>query len=197
MHTATSAALVAAIHREGQSFTDHPAPAHLWRCQSATGSHQIICCDSSGARKQQGFTLIELMIVLAILAILLALAVPSYNTFVARAKVSECLHGAAAMKTAIAEATMSFANGGFPPSADAAGIDPGSMALMNYCEAATYTPGTGALTMPVDEAAVGVTGTIEMVLIPTLAVNSPMTWDCQPGATSGDALRYLPTDCRI
>ena len=46
-------------------------------------------------RVQQGFTLIELMIVIAIVAILVALAVPAYKDYTVRTKVAECINGAA------------------------------------------------------------------------------------------------------
>jgi prepilin-type N-terminal cleavage/methylation domain-containing protein len=48
----------------------------------------------------KGFTLIELMIVIAIVAILVALAVPTYNDYTVRAKVGECINGAAVPKLA-------------------------------------------------------------------------------------------------
>ena len=52
---------------------------------------------------QQGFTLIELMIVIAIVAILVALAVPAYKDYTIRAKVTECVNGAAVAKLQISE----------------------------------------------------------------------------------------------
>jgi prepilin-type N-terminal cleavage/methylation domain-containing protein len=54
-------------------------------------------------RVQQGFTLIELMIVIAIVAILVALAVPAYKDYTVRTKVAECINGAAVPKLAISE----------------------------------------------------------------------------------------------
>ena len=56
-----------------------------------------------GARLQRGFTLIELMIVIAIIAVLLSLAIPSYQDYTVRAKVSEGLSIASGVKTAVAE----------------------------------------------------------------------------------------------
>ena len=49
-------------------------------------------------KKAKGFTLIELMIVIAIVAILVALAVPAYRDYTIRAKVAECVNGAAVPK---------------------------------------------------------------------------------------------------
>ena len=58
-------------------------------------------------RKQSGFTLIELMIVIAILAILLAIAIPAYQDYTVRAEVSECVQGAAPAKVAVSEYAIS------------------------------------------------------------------------------------------
>jgi type IV pilus assembly protein PilA len=55
-------------------------------------------------KKQQGFTLIELMIVVAIIAILAAIAIPQYNDYTARAQLSEAFTLASGLKTPIAEA---------------------------------------------------------------------------------------------
>jgi len=144
---------------------------------------------------QSGFTLIELMIVLAILAILMALAVPAYTTYVARAKVTECLSAAGSMKMSIGETAMGLPIGTFPVDADQAGINPGAMVALEYCDAGLYA-NTGVLTLQVDEAAVGVGGTIEMVLVPTFNGTSSISWNCLPGATTGEAMRYLPAGCR-
>src|SRR6056297_4208667 len=58
-------------------------------------------------KQQGGFTLIELMIVIAILAILMAIAIPAYQDYTIRAKVSEAVNIAAAAKTAVSETCQS------------------------------------------------------------------------------------------
>ena len=69
---------------------------------------------------QKGFTLIELMIVVAIIGILAAIAMPAYQDYTVRAKVTEGLNLAAAAKLAVAETFAS--NGKFPTSNPEAGL---------------------------------------------------------------------------
>lgn len=71
---------------------------------------------------QQGFTLIELMIVIAIIGILAAVALPAYQDYTVRAKMSEVIGFAAAAKTAVAETYQS--TGELPGSNAAAGLNP-------------------------------------------------------------------------
>lgn len=75
-------------------------------------------------RKQSGFTLIELMIVIAILGILLAIAIPAYQDYSARAKASEGLNMASAAKMAVSETVLS--NGTMPTSNTEAGYSFGN-----------------------------------------------------------------------
>lgn len=122
-------------------------------------------------KKQQGFTLIELMIVVAIIAILAAIAIPQYNDYTARAQLSEAFTLASGMKTPIAEAfandntaanscvipANSVTTGKYVASVTANGASP--CLIVATMKAAgvqskvagdtvtlTYTPGTGAWT---------------------------------------------------
>ena len=74
---------------------------------------------SKRAYSSDGFTLIELMIVIAIVAILVALAVPAYQDYTVRAKVTECVTGAAPIKLRISEYRQTMDS--WPPDVDAAG----------------------------------------------------------------------------
>src|SRR5210317_1099308 len=104
---------------------------------------------------QQGFTLIELMIVIAIVAILVALAVPAYQDYTIRAKVGECINAAAVPKLQISEYYETV--GSFPPDISTAGIV--AQGASQYCEIYTaYTNATSvssSFRVEVDETAVG------------------------------------------
>ena len=80
-------------------------------------------------KSSRGFTLIELMITIAILAILVALAVPAYSDYSIRAKVAECINGAAVAKVGISEYRQSL--GPWPPSLEAAGLN--TAGISHFC----------------------------------------------------------------
>ncbi len=138
-------------------------------------------------RVQKGFTLIELMIVIAIVAILVALAVPAYQDYTVRAKVSECINSAAPAKLAVSEAYMS--QGALPGTDDEAGF---SHAATQYC-ATVAVGGNGVITVTTQ--ATGAQGAAPAaVLTPTPVVGSgAVDWACTIGA--GEA-RYFPRECR-
>lgn len=147
---------------------------------------------------QTGFTLIELMIVIAIVAILVALAVPAYQDYTIRSKVAECINGAAVGKLQISEYRETV--GLYPPTGDLAGIPgtAGTAGDTQFCNPMTYTAGTtGVFQVNVDIANVdtALTGVIQGVLTPTFT-NAGIDWACTRGTTSTQNYKYLPSTCR-
>ena len=107
-------------------------------------------------KNMQGFTLIELMIVIAILGILLAIAIPAYQDYLARARAAEGLNMAAPAKLAVSEATLSSVDGiTFPANAAAAGYTPAtstyvaSIAVNGGGQIVVTTQNTGCAADPV------------------------------------------------
>ena len=137
--------------------------------------------------KQKGFTLIELMIVVAIIGILAAVAIPAYQDYTIRARVSDGLNMASAAKLAVSETTLS--NNALPANQAATGYTTPA-ATANVTSIAIAGDGSGTITVTYTAAAGG--GTI--TLVPTFAANAAaVTWNC----TGGTLLdRYRPANCR-
>jgi len=138
-------------------------------------------------RNNQGFTLIELMIVIAILAILMAIAIPAYTTYTVRARVSEGIYGIAWAKTAVAETYQStgevadHASTGFSQTVQTEYID--SIAIAD--------DGSGIITVSTRQT--GAHPDIVFLLTPTLVAGEPVTWTCT--LDQGDPL-MAPPECR-
>jgi type IV pilus assembly protein PilA len=139
---------------------------------------------------QQGFTLIELMIVVAIVGILAAIAIPAYQDYTVRAKVTEGLSLANSGKILVED---TFTSGG---SAGMASI--GSA----WNPASTTTPNVTSVTVAATgnvvvnyAAGTGPMSGQTITLVPNLVVGSPITWTCSVNATTND--RYVPQNCRI
>jgi len=134
---------------------------------------------------QKGFTLIELMIVVAIIGILAAVALPAYQDYTIRAKMSEVVLAASGLKTTITEkiqsdGTVGSAGAGLSVSATGK-VGGGSVAS------------TGTITIWGSETGVGTAITIQ--LSPTLnSVDGKVTWACTTPESS--KWKWVPAECR-
>ena len=148
---------------------------------------------------QQGFTLIELMIVIAIVAILVALAVPAYQDYAIRAKVAECINAAAVPKLSISEYYET--TGAFPGDISVAGM--ANQGASQYCEAySTYTAADPSFLIEVIEGVNPGVGCGKCVgqLQPKMQGypngSGGVDWRCSQGNTKAADLKYLPSTCR-
>jgi len=162
-------------------------------------------------RAQAGFTLIELMIVVAIIGILAAVALPAYQDYTVRAKVTEGLTLAASAKTAVAENAANgapFASGWASPGATknvaSIGIAQGSGIITITYQQAIDGGATLTLT-PVDGSRAAGTALSGSATASTIPSSGSITWICaSTGSTVSNAAvtkgsikdKYVPAECR-
>ena len=150
-------------------------------------------------RMQQGFTLIELMIVVAIIGILAAVALPAYQDYTIRAKMSEVILAMSACRTSITEV---YQSGGTAPGANSWGCE----AVSSKYVGALTTDDDGVVTATVQNISALVDGSV-VTLTPMIGAGAPATvaadmgkglygWVCGATATTTVKANYLPGSCR-
>ncbi len=146
-------------------------------------------------KKQQGFTLIELMIVVAIIGILAAIAIPAYKDYTIRAQVSEGLSLASGAKAAVSEYYMD--RGVFPITNDEAGISAAAQIIGRYATSVAVGA-AGIITVNYANATTHADLVADggfLVLTPFADANqASVTWDCDTASTLPP--KWLPAACR-
>ncbi|MGA9855337.1 MAG: pilin [Gammaproteobacteria bacterium] len=161
-------------------------------------------------RTQQGFTLIELMIVIAIIGVLAAIAIPQYQDYVTRTKVSEGLSLADQAKTAVADTFQ--ANGALPVNGSniSYGLPTSGSIAGKYVTSILVNAGSGKIVIAYNGSlGAGLPSGLLLTLTPDTSPEASIAWACGyssvtingttvggPAAGTTVPTKYLPANCR-
>ena len=153
--------------------------------------------------RQSGFTLIELMIVVAIVGVLAAVAVPAYSDYTVRAKVSEAIAAVSPIKASVAD--YYYANGELPRNSSSAGLDDSANEITGDAYATEVVKAISIDTQPSDGTIkvtlkdLGEDGTADSTLlfVPDISEAGQITWGCEASNGAGTLpARFAPANCR-
>ena len=144
---------------------------------------------------QQGFTLIELMIVVAIIGILAAVALPAYQDYTIRARMAEPLGFIAQMKTSVSECLLSTGSISSCNTADEAGINATAIAAGSSYVSAVSVGGSAVITLTPSWTNLGAdSGASGNITFTPTATAGGVSWECE--SSTDTVNKYLPAECR-